>query len=98
MQTKLKNFLKNLRFYAAVFITSLVFTLVVRAFVVAAIISIPSESMNPAVQAGDRIIVTKLIPGPHIYKEIRQIRIDGKIQTKRFKGMRKVRRNLEYSH
>ena len=49
--------------------------------------------MEPAVLAGDRIIVNKQIPGPRVYRDIRQIRVDGKVQTKRFKGIRQVRRN-----
>jgi len=42
---------------------------------------------------GDFIIASKLVPGPRVYKNIRQLRVDGKVQTKRFKGIRKVRRN-----
>jgi len=49
--------------------------------------------MEPAVLAGDFIIANKQIPGPRVFKNIRQIRIEGKVQTKRFKGIRKVRRN-----
>jgi signal peptidase I len=49
--------------------------------------------MEPAVLAGDRIVVTKQIPGPRVYQNIRQIRVDGKVMTKRFRGIRKVRRN-----
>jgi signal peptidase I len=49
--------------------------------------------MEPAVLAGDFIIASKLIPGPRVFKNLRQIRVDGKVQTKRFNGIRKVRRN-----
>jgi signal peptidase I len=49
--------------------------------------------MEPAVMTEDRIIVNKQIPGPRVYKDIRQIRVDGKVQTKRFKGIRSIRRN-----
>jgi len=93
MKLKLRSFLKELKFYSVVFIGSIVFAIGLRVFVVAPIIKIPTGSMEPAVLAGDKIIVTKLIPGPRVYKDIRQIRIDGKVQTKRFKGVRKVRRN-----
>ena len=64
-----------------------------RVFVVSSVIKIPSVSMEPAVLAGDRIIVNKQIPGTRIFRNIRKIRVDGKVQTKRFKGIRKVRRN-----
>ena len=93
MKRKLRGFLKELRFYSIVFIGSIVFAIGLRVFVVASIIFIPTPSMEPAVLAGDKIIVTKLIPGPRVYRNIRQIRVDGKVQTKRFKGVRKVRRN-----
>ena len=49
--------------------------------------------MEPAVLAGDKILVTKLIPGPRIFTNIRQIRVNGKVQSKRFKGIRDVQRN-----
>ena len=85
--------LREMRFYTAVFIASIVFAVGLRVFVVTSIISIPSGSMEPSVLAGDKIIVTKLIPGPRVFKDIRQIRVDGKVQTKRFKGIRKMRRH-----
>jgi signal peptidase I len=93
MKSKLMNFLKKLRFYTVVFFVSVIFAVGLRVFVVTSIISIPSGSMEPAVLAGDKIIATKLIPGPRLFKDFRQIRMDGKVQTKRFKGFRKVRRN-----
>jgi len=49
--------------------------------------------MEPAVLTGDFIIANKQIPGPRVFRNICQLRIDGKVQTKRFKGFRKVRRN-----
>ena len=93
MNRKWKKIFKEIRFYAVVVIMSVIFAIALRVFVVASIISIPSWSMAPAVLAGDKIIVTKLIPGPRVFKDIRQIRVDGKVQTQRFKGIRKVRRN-----
>ena len=93
MKQGIKKFLKELGFYTVVFIVSIVLAVLLRVFVVTSVISIPSGSMEPAVFAGDRIIVTKLIPGARIFKNIRQIRIDGKVRTKRFKGLRKIRRN-----
>ena len=76
-----------------VVVASVVFAVGLRVFVITSIISIPSGSMEPAVLAGDRIIVTKLIPGARVFEDIRQIRVDGKVRTKRFKGIRGVRRN-----
>ena len=85
--------LRELRFYTILTVVAIGFAIGLRVFVVASIIRIPSGSMEPAVMAGDRIIVTKLIPGPRVFKDFRQIRVDGKVQTKRFKGIRKVKRN-----
>jgi len=93
MRPKVKKFLNDLLFYTTIVIVSIIFAIVLRVFVVAPIIMIPSESMEPAVMAGDRIIVTKQIPGPRVYKNIRQIKNDGKVQTKRIKGIRKIKRN-----
>ena len=85
--------MKEVLFYGIVVIGSIIFAVYLRVFVVSSIINVPSGSMDPAVLAGDRIIVNKQIPGPRIYRNIRQIRVDGKVQTKRLKGIRKVRRN-----
>jgi signal peptidase I len=49
--------------------------------------------MEPSVLAGEFIVVNKQIPGPRVYRNIRQLRMNGKVQTKRFKGIRQVRRN-----
>ena len=49
--------------------------------------------MKPAVLTGDFILANKQIPGPRVYQNIRQLRIDGKVRTKRFKGISKVKRN-----
>ena len=93
MKQKIKRFLRELGFYTDVIIISIIVAVGLRVFVIMSIIKIPSGSMEPAVLAGDRIIVTKLIPGPRVFRDIRQIRVDGKVQTKRFNGVRKVRRN-----
>ena len=93
MNLKINDFLKGVRFYTVVVIAAFVFVIVLRVFVVTSIIRIPSGSMEPSVMSGDYIIVTKQVPGPRVYKDVRQIRVNGKVQTKRLKGIRKVRRN-----
>jgi len=93
MHQKLKKFLKELRFYTILFIIAILLAIGMRIFVFTSIIKIPSGSMEPAVMAGDYIIANKQIPGPRVYRDIRQFRINGKVQTKRFKGIRPVRRN-----
>ena len=93
MNKKLKRILKDIGFYTIVFFVSIVIAVLLRIFVVAPIMRIPTGSMEPTVLAGDKILVTKLIPGARVYKNIREIRVDEKVQTKRFKGTRKVKRN-----
>lgn len=93
MNKKLQKILKELRFYTLLLIASIIPAIVMRVFLFTSIIRIPSGSMGPAVLAGDFIIANKLIPGPRVFRDIRQIRVDGKVQTKRFRGVRNVRRN-----
>jgi len=88
-----KSILKSVIKFIMFIVLSLGLAVVFRVFIVAPIISIPSKSMEPAVMAGDRIIVTKLIPGARVFEDFRQFRIDGKVQTKRLRGIRQVRRN-----
>jgi signal peptidase I len=50
--------------------------------------------MHPTVEAGESILVNKQIPGPRVYRSLKNIRDEnGKVQTRRFKGIRKIRRN-----
>ena len=93
MKEKLRKFFKELGFYTILFIVAIVLAIAMRVFLFTSIIKIPSGSMEPAVLTGDYIIASKQIPGPRIFRDIRQLRINGKVQTKRFKGIRKVRRN-----
>jgi signal peptidase I len=54
--------------------------------------SIPSWSMNPAIMAGDHIIVNKLVLGPRLYENFGFLN-GKKTKMKRFAGLRSVRRN-----
>ena len=93
MNKQSNKIIKELRYYTVTVVASVIFATGLRIFIFAPVMSIPSSSMEPAIFAGDRIIITKLIPGPRFFKDIRQFRIDGKVQTKRLKGIRKVGRN-----
>jgi len=93
MRQKIKKFLKEVRFYTILFVVAIILATGMRIFLFTSIIKIPSGSMEPAALTGDYIIANKQIPGPRVYRNIRQLRIDGKVQTKRFKGIRNVRRN-----
>ena len=92
MKQQFIKFLNELKFYTILFLIAIAIAIVMRVFLFTSIIKIPSPSMEPAILAGDFIIANKLIPGPRVFRNLRH-RIDEKIQTKRFKGIRKVRRN-----
>ena len=85
--------MKELRFYSILIVVAIVLATAMRVFLFTSIIKIPSGSMEPAVMAGDFIIASKQTPGPRVFEDLRQFRIDGKVRTKRFKGVRKVHRN-----
>lgn len=53
---------------------------------------IPSESMCPTLQAGDRVWVNKLIAGARIYNDIDSVN-SRNLQSWRTRGIRKVNRN-----
>jgi len=93
MKQRLKKIVKEVMFYTILIVVAIVLAILMRIFLFAPIIKIPTASMEPAVMAGDYIVVTKQIPGPRVYQNFRQLRIDGKVRTKRFKGIRKVKRN-----
>lgn len=53
---------------------------------------IPSDSMSPTLQVGDRVWVNKLIAGARIYNDIDSVN-SRNLQSWRTRGMRKVARN-----
>jgi len=83
--------MKTVFYYGILVFIALVLAVVMRVFFFASF-SIPSPSMEPSVLAGDQIIVSKLIPGPRVYKNF-NFREGGKVETRRFKGRRAIRRN-----
>jgi len=93
MNIRLKKILKEARFYGILFCVVIILAIAMRVFLFTSIIKIPSGSMEPAVLTGDYIIANKQIPGPRVFRNFRQIRINGKVQTKRFKGTHNVRRS-----
>jgi signal peptidase I len=87
-----KNFWKDLLFWFIFVIMSIVLATGMRVFLLCSF-KVPSYSMYPAIEPGDFIMVNKQIPGPRVYRDINNIKFDGRVQTKRFKGIRAVRRN-----
>jgi signal peptidase I len=81
-----------LQWFCCLFI-AIFFAIGLRIFVLCSF-HITSGSMYPTIKAGDYVLVNKQIPGPRVYRNLKHIRDEnGKVQTKRFKGIRKIRRN-----
>jgi signal peptidase I len=70
----------------------LIIAIILRIFVFAGF-AVVSSSMEPAVLAGEYIIVNKQIPGPRVYTNLKQMRRGELPETRRFSGIREVRRN-----
>jgi signal peptidase I len=87
----LKSFLKDLKSGLITFLIAILLAILMRVFLFASF-KIPSPSMEPAVKAGDFIIVNKQIPGPRVYRNFK-FKEGAKVETRRFKGIRKIRRN-----
>ena len=73
---KLKTFLKELRFYVILIVVAILLATAMRVFLYTSIIKIPSGSMESAVTTGDFIIAGKQTPGPRVFEDLRQFRID----------------------
>ena len=78
MKQKLKKFLKELRFYTLLFIVAITLAIGMRVFLFTSIIKIPSDSMEPAVLAGDFIIANKQIPSPVFTKTFDKSELTGR--------------------
>ncbi|MDR3061737.1 MAG: signal peptidase I [Dysgonamonadaceae bacterium] len=91
MLKRLKQILKVILQGMLVIIISVSFALSLRIFLFASF-KVPSLSMVPAIEAGDYILVNKLVPGPRVYKNFDFLK-GKKVETRRFKGVRPVKRN-----
>lgn len=80
--------------YVAVTILVIIFTLwiVGRVFLFDTF-TVPSSSMEPALQPGDMIIVNKTIIGPRIYTDFNFDRRGMQLQSFRMRGLRRLRHN-----
>ena len=74
-----------------VLLISVVVALLLRVFLFASF-KIPSPSMLPSIEAGENILVNKLIPGPRVYKNF-DFRNGKRVETYRFNGVRAIKRN-----
>jgi len=88
-----KQFWKDLLWWTISLAVALTFAISMRVFFLCSF-KVPSGSMIPAIEPGDFIMVNKLIPGPRVYPNFpKLLGDDGKVATKRFCGIRKIRRN-----
>ena len=88
---KIRRILKTTFQGIIVLLISVVLALLLRIFLFASF-KVPSQSMFPAIEAGENILVNKLIPGPRVYKNF-GFRDGKKAETRRFKGVRAIKRN-----
>lgn len=84
------KFLKTCLQYIAIVILALLLALVLRLFVVD-FYSIPSDSMSPAIEAGDFILVNKLSFGARMYKNFKFLKHHTAPETWRAKGYAPIR-------
>jgi signal peptidase I len=85
--------LKEILWWITVIVIASVVSIALRVFLLCSF-KIPSWSMFPTVEGGDFVLVNKQIPGPRVYPDFpRFLDENGKVKTKRFKGIRKIRRN-----
>jgi signal peptidase I len=92
IKLKWKPLFKEFFFWLVVVVIAIALAVSMRVFLFASF-KIPTPSMEPAILPGDYIIVNKQIPGPRVYSHFPKVRIDGKVVTKRFQGIRAIRRN-----
>lgn len=56
------------------------------------VFTIPSNSMQPTMQPGDRILVSKTLLGPRLYRSLSVRAVPGTLRSFRLRGLRQVRR------
>lgn len=88
----IKKILKNILHYFLAVVISLVIALALRIFAVD-FYSIPSDSMQPALEPGDFIMVNKLCYGARMYRNFDFLDNGSEPPTYRLKGYSKVRNN-----
>lgn len=92
MQLNLKKQLQNIVKIFLLVLVGILIAIALRVFLFASF-KIPSPSMEPAIMAGDYIIVNKLIPGPRIMKNFFSLKTDDKPVFERLNGYREIKRN-----
>ena len=88
----IKHHFKKILVYIFWFFIAILLAVCLRVFLFSPF-SIPSQSMSPAIEAGDHILINKLIPGARIIKNYDFLDKGGRPDMWRLKGYRDVRRN-----
>jgi signal peptidase I len=91
MKITCKSVFKNILFAVKITGTGILLAIVLRVFFLASF-KIPSYSMSPALEAGDFILVNKIILWPRVYKSP-DFQEGKPVETKRLWGLRKVKHN-----
>jgi signal peptidase I len=91
MKFSRKPLFKNLFFWFKTVVFGLLLALVLRLFVFSSF-KVPTSSMEPAIQAGDYILVNKLAYGARLLKNF-NFMTGEKFETFRVKGLSKIKRN-----
>lgn len=86
-----KRHIKRVLQWLLIFMIAIVVAICLRVFVLAKF-TIPTPSMEPAILPGDRVIVSKLTPGPRIIRNLFSLWKDGKPEISRLR-MFGVKRN-----
>jgi signal peptidase I, bacterial type len=87
----IKGFIKKILNSFLLLIVIVVLTIIMKVFLFASF-KIPSESMAPAIEPGDHILVSKLSMGPRLYENLDFLKGE-KTKMKRILGFNKVKRN-----
>jgi signal peptidase I len=90
--SKRRKWLKNALYWFCIVLLGILLAIVLRVFFFATFV-IPTPSMEPAIIPGDKVIVSKLIPGPRIIRNFFSLHKGEKPDITRLQGTRAVRHN-----
>ena len=91
-RNRMKRWIKNVIQWSLIFLIIIVLVICMRVFLFAAY-TISTSSMEPAIVAGDKVLVNKSIPGSRIIRNFFSLHEGEKPDIKRFRGIRSIRRN-----
>ncbi|MDR0973228.1 MAG: signal peptidase I [Prevotellaceae bacterium] len=92
MKQRILKILKEIAFYVVLIVATVIVTVFIKMTVFANYV-VPTSSMEPAIMAGDKIIVGKLVLGGRIVRNFFSHEPGDTFRISRFPGLRKVRRN-----